>query len=161
MNCREHLRKEGFPIFPSAWPQLGQCGDQDTDRDPGRRSSDRGPNGTALYQGHLLTWPRLVLSSSWSRDILMLLQVVATGGTEHMGSLSDCSTFLFTSLRLVLSCAVDLFSSFKVLFTFNKASLVSLIAVGTHLVSEQKHPPGRQWKLVFIYKEPSGNWRWT
>lgn len=91
----------------------------------------------------------------------MSLQVVATGGEEHIGSLSDCSTFVFTSLRLVLSCAVDLFSSFKVLFTFNKASLVSLIAVGTHLASEQMDPPGRQWKPVLIYKVPSGNSRWA
>lgn len=72
----------------------------------------------------------------------MSLQVAVTGATEHWGSLSDCSRFVLMSLRLLLSCAVDLFKSRRVLFTFNRASLVSLIAVGTKCASEQRHALG-------------------
>lgn len=72
----------------------------------------------------------------------MSLQVAVTGGVEHRGSLSDCSRFVLMSLRLVLSCAADSFRSLRVLFTFHRASWVSLIAVETQSASEPRRPRG-------------------
>lgn len=97
----------------------------------------------------LLTFPKFVLLSSWFRAILISLQVVVTGGTEHRGSLSDCSRSVFTSLRLVSSCAIDFLRSFKALFVFNRASLVSLITVETQSALEPQHLLDCQWQNPF------------
>lgn len=119
LSCRDRItRKAGGDLCPIGEPS---CPD---DTPPPRSKAP------------LLTFPKFVLLSSWFRAILISLQVVVTGGTEHRGSLSDCSRSVFTSLRLVSSCAIDFLRSFKALFVFNRASLVSLITVETQSALE-------------------------
>lgn len=139
-NRSQRTLEKGFLIIPSLLPRWDN-------EEGGRRPGPPCPIGepscpddthppSSRSKAPLLTFPKFVLLSSWFRAILISLQVVVTGGTEHKGSLSDCSRSVFTSLRLVSSCAIDFLRSFKALFVFNRASLVSLITVETQSALE-------------------------
>ena len=162
--------REGVPCSsrPLLRPHRGNWLTEKSEGDPGHCAPDRRthtepcpvvPKTQPCGSVTLLTWPKLVLSSSWLRVILTSLQVAISDCVEHVGSLSDCSRFVFTSCRLVLSRAVDFFSSPKVLFTFSRVSLVSLIAVGTQSALEQGHPLAWRWQITsYLQQSPKGTW---
>ena len=147
-----------LPILPSLQLQPFQRGGHITrkaDRDPPsppatgplvgepRWSLPSRPSDTALEQDcPLLTWSKLALPSRTLRDFLMLSHVGAAAGEEHWGSMSVCSMFVFTSLRLVRSCADDCFMSVKTVFIRTRVSLLVFMSVRNTACFRTEAPTG-------------------
>jgi hypothetical protein len=85
----------------------------------------------AVASSHLLTWPKSELLSRSPRDDLISSQMLFAWFEEQWLSLSDLWMLSFTLVRLLLSCVLPSLRIRKLLFIFSRASLVSLIAVGT------------------------------
>lgn len=72
----------------------------------------------------------------------MLSHMGAAAGEEHWGSMSVCSMFVFTSLRLVRSCADDCFMSVKTVFIRTRVSLLVFMSVRNTACFRTEAPTG-------------------